>query len=1679
MSELSKSQTIYYKELEYEMNNLHSHNLIIGIKDLSKKFKFDSINQKPTKEKVYRTKYKFDKKIFDDGDNNEIEQNNEFLLPIEYEYTLHKEEKNLNLKNNKENKIKKELNIIGNIKDISENNKEDEDLEKKNENEENEEGEENEERDKKKIIKNIQKENYEIFGDEEFPPDDEPFYEPPVKAIEVSDIELEEEEEIEDVNSNNANTNKNNQILVPSESTAENNLQFTEHILNQVHSPIDMITIGEKVYELCNKKDNSNKKIDLSPLSTYKKNNIININLFKELNMTGQYNQFLKDGKLFLDDYISSDQKEEVPTAMIIDNRDYKTNCSIWFGTNKSKLIKIPICSRPSKDCQGMVMTTEEVGITSIDIFENFLIMGYKDGGIQIMEDQKIIDKTKDIKCEILQIKFIKINSKKKKYEFIYSTSNGIVNYVKKAKTLIMSRNINEQIISCKEFPVYKICLFSKEKDLKIIKKKNILIALVSLKNVSLYKIRPKSQNQNIAIIEIPYCNIGDFVFDCDFGLGYPPLSDIKVLKEKEQKRQISLIENALIEEGKKESILIVVSYGIVIRLFEIKFGINYNVEITEVGYYITEFPIYRLGFITKSYITIIDSKNCLQLINTFCFENEIYKEVTSPTKNSIINYNKIDLTKFLILKQNNIFFNSKDGKRYAGNTNYLGSVLIFEQNIFIISKQKFILYKLLRWDEVIKNLCQNEEYEKMIWLSTFILGKNQNLFSIESEENILEEYEHSLQESLYIFLIKGTSEQNNYKELRMLIEYCIYTGRFKDFYKAKDTLGLRKLDHYLYDYTTEYIFNGNFLKFEFETDFLKEFINYYLGKNAIILLSKILLKISVNNLNKPEIIKILEENEIINPFLYAKIKDNEDNKSDYFKPVQYLYSLFEKKKKNNQNEKEEIIRKEYFKLITEHDMKYYYDKTLSCNDYMGHKLLWYINKCLLNEEFPKGNPLPNDAFELICKKIMLFLTLDNTMEILLQFDSFSYFILLTKLFTESKLYRIMDMDIDKRKFPYAGLETFVKQYLGNISIEYLSEKYFYYQIKLFIDGKKDIFKNIIYIKFDFFQMTANICKERKNIFIDRGTIIDAIKFFIDYEILLEGEKSKEYYDPYNCHKIPNKDEVLYKDFSDNIENNILYLLKSLQSNQDFFENDLDELFSLEGLKKHNKIKSYLSEYGRKYEELFKVKLEEYKNQNPSLTKEDNLKKFFNWINETLNITNEMGKKNSKKRYYFIDYKNFIKSKLLELSQISIKYSFDIIDNWFNEDEEAICYSLNLDELKYAYLDNYVILHSQQEETDKKYEIVLHEKIDLLLKHNYKEQIIKIVEKYRILWTNEIFNIMIKNEVYDAAIFISQKRDNIEKCMKLSVNKIEKIFNDIRQSLLEYKESVNSDIIFIKFEEIKKYLDLALTSCASWTEANQNYSTNDVNNTWMILLDLFYKFKNELSQEIKDNRLTLKYKSTSFNSIFEKVIQNILEIIEYILSIMSDYIPLSFIVKVLCQKLQNSKFKEYSKMFQRIFYSTRGTEEIFKSISSLLFNSLLQSEKFLLNESQKGFYSDMKKCNLCEESIDDIIEINSIIYFKCGHMYHNLCCPIEKGQYACYVCRTEEMEESSYTEIPNLIFRKKENVLNYNKEDKIRKIKEKKTKKKNGLLEKLKKIKKKKYEKIEAFKSNIDNSQIS
>ena len=159
-----------------------------------------------------------------------------------------------------------------------------------------------------------------------------------------------------------------------------------------------------------------------------------------------------------------------------------------------------------------------------------------------------------------------------------------------------------------------------------------------------------------------------------------------------------------------------------------------------------------------------------------------------------------------------------------------------------------------------------------------------------------------------------------------------------------------------------------------------------------------------------------------------------------------------------------------------------------------------------------------------------------------------------------------------------------------------------------------------------------------------------------------------------------------------------------------------------------------------------------------------------------------------------------------------------------------------------------------------------------------------------------------------------------------------------------------------------------------------------------------------------------------------------------------------------------------------MFFSTRRSEEIFKSIFNLRLNIIKNSQKELLDEIKKGLYTDIKICNFCNKEISENENVKNFEYFKCGHLYHISCCPKEKRDFTCYICRMNEFEESAYIDVPNLSFKKKEKPLkNEIIEDNKSNIEEKKKDNKKKRLEKLKKINNKKYNKMEYFKASLEN----
>ena len=245
-------------------------------------------------------------------------------------------------------------------------------------------------------------------------------------------------------------------------------------------------------------------------------------------------------------------------------------------------------------------------------------------------------------------------------------------------------------------------------------------------------------------------------------------------------------------------------------------------------------------------------------------------------------------------------------------------------------------------------------------------------------------------------------------------------------------------------------------------------------------------------------------------------------------------------------------------------------------------------------------------------------------------------------------------------------------------------------------------------------------------------------------------------------------------------------------------------------------------------------------------------------------------------------------------------------------------------------------------------------------------------------------------------------------------------------------------------------------------------------------MDEFYNLKNDLEAENENNILKIKYRSNNFIFIYDKIEQNLSEIIEYILSKMNDNIPLSHICDILSDKFKQKKFEEYSKMFIRMFFSSRRIEVIYKNAHKILFDSLAEDNNIFLDEMKRGVFSNLNECYNCKNPICENYDISNLKYFKCGHFYHNLCCAIEGGQYVCYICRKKEEENSTYTDRFNCVFRKKEIVI---KNDKIENSvkgeeEQKKEIKKNKMLGKLKKFSRKRNDKIENFKVNIHNTQI-
>ena len=1460
-------------------------------------------------------------------------------------------------------------------------------------------------------------------------------------------------------------------------------------VLKKEYFPIDVIEEAEKYYNLSNES-----KEDLYPLNTYQMSHGLTINFVHacESNISNKTSAF---------------------SAIGLDDSE-----NIYLCTEDGKIIQ------KTKDNKENKIDSNKYNekITCIDIYKKIIITGDYSGNILIWIDNKINQVLINLnnKNEILCLKFIEVRESGKFYA-IFSDIQGDIYFIKvKPNKIGDYKNIK---ILTKDIPVYNIILFSIEKSYVGTKKENAIIILATSQNIGIYKLKLKTKEiSKLQIIEYIYGEKGKFQFDISLGQGFPPVADLKNKENIPAAARGSISNTISVSDDEEKNLMISISYGNVIQLFGLRISEEKGITSRIIGYYINERPVLRMTFIINSMIALITDNFNLKIINTYDFVPKVYnpQEDNKPTKNCFMSYELLDINKLNIKGQEieNLIEN-KIIKKYI----YTNKIIPIKGGLLLIGNEMDKFYKLniLNYDEVLRDLCDKEDYFQMLWLSLLIFNKKANVLNKQLnffETDYLQNKKAFCNSYLMIFFLKKVLpelEKKNEVYARVFLEFFMETDCFEnlpDYIAILSQSKEQNLDKYIYTNLTKYMVNGNLIDIVLNPILLKGYIDYYINQKDKLLLNKVLLKLNLESLLQEKILKTILEYDLINPYIYTRIKNIKAGQTDYFLPLEYIDTVFKKdiyeeklllekqnqdmqglspeerkvyeetiNKKKEEKEKELIekknIEKDYKKLIIEHNMDYFNEKTFSCHEYIGHKFLWYCNKCICGKEYPNDTQMSPNNYKETAIKILAFLITEENIKLYLEFDSYTYLQIIKKYFFEPKLFNLINNDdSEKVKYSKSVKEVFIK-YLDFQNPELFNYQYIFSALR---NGIKDCVLNKFFIKYDFYLMICEICSKDSSLLFDKSLILEILLFLAEFYI---EDLPKN--DPYNCHrKLESKKEI--RQYYKKIEEYMMNFLNYLKKRNCLEEEDVEQLLTKNKVKDYKKVYFVLCEESRNYRECFKLKIDEYE-RNPDNYSEKQKKEFFSWIERMYNYAhnydiNRLKEKNKEKKKgkekndndnEIIEhekeqqkFKRILLSYLKILCEISIDELSKITDNCFSEEEEQEDLIQHLgggvsNALQLKYIEHYFLLKKKDmDENIEKYIKFLEIEIDLLIKERNKTRIQNLLVEYKILCNEHILHKLLSNNINDCCIYIYQNLGKVKEGVGLTVKEVNQRFKNIL-AILE-KPNYNPILIDIELKKIYKYFELGLSVCQN-NFFDQEKENRQIDENWKQLFDVACSFRVKFSPLYEINKNNIKTKD------HKKIFVSLQENIQLILDKMSDYITLDLLVEIIAHNCNEGKIIEFYTFLDRSFYAFRRTETILNSGKNLMSTSVLiqYDELGRMKTVGKHIYLAEDKCDYCKKDLQNLFSY-SFKLFECGHKYHLNCCAQEKGEIVCYVCTKEEIEDNEERAqnffAGNVINElTEEEIKNYEKIEKKSDERKKKIMNK-GRLNLLKKIRKKKRE---------------
>ena len=1444
-------------------------------------------------------------------------------------------------------------------------------------------------------------------------------------------------------------------------------------ILKGEYYPIDIIEEAEKYYNLSNES-----KEDLYPLNTYQTNHGLCIDFLK-----------------YQDPNIQTKIEDDI-TVIGTDNENY-----LYICTNKGKIIK-----KKNRTEFLLQKDTYNDSISCIDVIDSFIVTGDENGNIAIWINNnfnQVLTNVNDNK--IICIKIIEIINSKLK--LLYSDIKGNFYFMK----VHANKNDDFKIEELEyEFsPIYNILLYPNNSSFIKREKQNVTMILVSPQNLGIFRLNlEKKVLEKLKVIEYLYGEKGKFHFDVSSGLGFPPISDLEEERPSTESsatyRTSSIATNIVIGKEEEEISMISVSYGNVLQLLGFRVSDKNEIYYKDIGFIVNDRPIVRNCFLANSMIAFMTDNFNIKIINTYDFVPKTYNPQTdiNVTKNFLISYESMDISG-AGLKGDLIDF-AVNNKRIQKNI-YLHKIISNQNNIFYISDEgkNIQLITLSNYDDVLNNLCDKEDYIKMLWLLSIIFNKNTNLLNSQlnkldknyiakNKKNILDLY------SMRFFMTKAIPElqKNNDIYAKMLLEFFVETDYFEKLSEFIVILSSFDLDKYIYTNLTKYIASGYLYEIILDQDILKKYINYCMSKNEKLLLNKILLKLNLDTLLQEDIVKIISEKELINPYIYTRLKKNQTKKKDYFLPLSYLDSVFKKEYFEKQSEemikqsltpeqlelynkqllekkesmKGEIeknlsISKDYKKLIKEHNMDYFNEDTFSCHEYIGHKFFWYCNKCLSGKEYPNDTPMSESRFKETAIKILAFLLNKENMKLYMEFDSYTYFQIISKYFFDEKLKRFI-MGLEQN---YSENEKkFIVELLGENADNELNAFYTYSKIK---EGLKDIEVNRYFLKYDFNVMTCEICEKVRDFIFDKKDVMDCLLYFSELDI--NDFNSED--DPYNCHrKVESEKDV--KNFQNKIEKYMINLLNYLKLYNLLTEGYVKNLLKKRRIIEYKKIYFYLCEESRDYKECFEIKLLEFE-KNRDIYSEKDKKELFSWIKKIHEYTRDLerSEKNKDNKEYNKDFKKLLLQYLNQLCTISIEELSKVIDECYQDDDEKEELIRHLGEgqssaLQLKYLDKYFELNKRDmNENIEKYIKYLDMEIDILIKNRNKRRIKKLLMDYKILCNDTNFKKLQKNMINDCCIYICQYQGKVKEGVYITIKEVRQKYANILDVL--DKPNYNPLLIEIELNEMYKYFQLGLSVCQN-NFLDEEKEDKKIDDSWLDLFNTACELKIDFYPRYENNKNNIKTRD------IKKTFNGLQNCIQLILETMSDYITLNLLVDIIAKNCEKWKTIEFYTFLDKSFHSFRRSEEILKCGKNLMStNILIHYDDLRIIKTEGHFiYLDKERCNSCGVYLKDN-NTYSFRMFACGHKYHISCCAEEQGKKVCYVCRKNEIKGDD-EKLKQLKQGNLENEISYLEQEKQEKLEKKleEKEKKSGINKKLTALKKlrKKRREIDSYMRKND-----